>query len=535
MIFRFLLLLLFSLFAGCRFISESLNESVLSSYAFEELTPDAQISGCSEIFKLTDSSQWKQIREESSVRLNGFSEEKWIKIRFKSSSAIRDWYLVLKWTTLDFSEFCSPLDDKNTDGQYSGIFIPYEKWDVHSFFPTFRFWQEPNTEAVYFLKLRSEAPLSVPLKILNFNDFLKEIRKVAAINFLFFGFALFIVSFNFFHYYESRSSIHLFNNIFSVSLAMTVLCRFGIAYEVLWRDFPEWQMKASNIFLGIAVYGGLEFTRRFLNVHIFYKRMDLAYAVLSSAGLLFSSAALLSVSRFYLSRIFAVFFAVIVLLVVVSAARVIVQKKYRPAKWFLMAVPFFLLMAFLNVIFHLDLWDYNRYWIYGLMMFMPVSFIFISLSVRDRMKELKKEAEQNRSEIQILLEKLEEYTKTKSKYSKTQISGLNVEKEIIKLIHLMENEKVYYDEDLNMEILAEKMNVSRHQLSEILNNVLGLNFHDFIKDYRIQETMNLIKSRQDLNILNIAFEVGFKSKSVFNAAFKRKTGLTPAEYRTMNP
>jgi AraC-like DNA-binding protein len=58
-----------------------------------------------------------------------------------------------------------------------------------------------------------------------------------------------------------------------------------------------------------------------------------------------------------------------------------------------------------------------------------------------------------------------------------------------------------------------------------------MNFNTFINDFRIREAMNLMEENPDRNLLSIAFEVGFNSKSVFYDAFSRKTGLSPARYR----
>lgn len=532
---RIIVVFLFMILNSCNSKQEYFYDSEITSFnslGIEEFKNKTVIESCEEIQDWKYSRDWKKIKNESLIRLDSEQNDKWLRFHFENKTkSEREWYFVLKWTTLDFAEFCSPLHEKDFETQLSGIQIQFKNWPIHTYFPSFRFWLEPKESSVYYFRVKSITPIAMPVKILSLNEFLSETRKISGINFLFFGFALFYILYNFIHYLESKDIIHIYINIFVVSLSMAVLSRFGIAYELIWGDYPNWQVKAVYVFLGISVFGALEFTRRFLNIHKFYKRLNVSFIVLEIVGILYSMIALIFNLRLYLSQFFAFFFIFLVLFIFISSLRVIVQKNYKPAKLFLGALPAFLITSILNVIFHLNLWDYNRFWIYTFMFFMPISFVFIALSVRDRITGIKLEAESNRTEIKNLLSKLEQYSESKPKYLKTQLVGIDVEKMIIKLINLMENEKIYYNENLSLEDVALKLEISRHQLSEILNRILGIPFNKFIQDYRIREAMELIRKREDLNILNIAFEVGFQSKSVFNTAFKKKCGNTPIEYR----
>jgi AraC-like DNA-binding protein len=103
-----------------------------------------------------------------------------------------------------------------------------------------------------------------------------------------------------------------------------------------------------------------------------------------------------------------------------------------------------------------------------------------------------------------------------------------------KLSALMEEKKVFTDPELTLEKLASQIKVPRHHISEVLNQYLHKTFYQYINDYRMQEVLHLMdyckKQAVNPNILSLAFDAGFNSKSSFNQYFKKITGLTPTEY-----
>jgi len=117
------------------------------------------------------------------------------------------------------------------------------------------------------------------------------------------------------------------------------------------------------------------------------------------------------------------------------------------------------------------------------------------------------------------------------KYQTTQLGSVNLEEIGAKLKHLMEEEKIYRDDELNLSELATQISLSPHQVSEYLNLHLGKNFFQFVNFYRIKEAKSLCTQEKEKTILSIAYEVGFPSKSTFYDAFRRETGMSPTEYR----
>jgi AraC-like DNA-binding protein len=110
------------------------------------------------------------------------------------------------------------------------------------------------------------------------------------------------------------------------------------------------------------------------------------------------------------------------------------------------------------------------------------------------------------------------------------------EQHYAELTRLMEEENLYLDFDISMSSLAEKMQLSNGYLSQIINQKTGLNFYDYINQYRVAEVKRRLKhpAFTHLSIYGLAMDCGFKSKSTFNSVFKKMTGLTPTEYRKNN-
>ncbi len=102
-----------------------------------------------------------------------------------------------------------------------------------------------------------------------------------------------------------------------------------------------------------------------------------------------------------------------------------------------------------------------------------------------------------------------------------------------RLLEYMNHQRPYLDAELTLSSLATGLSISRSQLSSLINEGIGDNFYDFINKYRVEEVKRLMIDPQvkNYNLLGIALEAGFKSKSTFNLIFKRFTGLTPTEYR----
>jgi len=115
-------------------------------------------------------------------------------------------------------------------------------------------------------------------------------------------------------------------------------------------------------------------------------------------------------------------------------------------------------------------------------------------------------------------------------------SGLDKDTSLVFLDELtghMEAKKPYLVGDLVLHQLAQQLGISANYLSQVINEQLNVNFYDFINGYRVEEAKRLIRDagQEKINILNIALDSGFNSKSAFYTAFKKATSMTPTQYR----
>lgn len=102
-----------------------------------------------------------------------------------------------------------------------------------------------------------------------------------------------------------------------------------------------------------------------------------------------------------------------------------------------------------------------------------------------------------------------------------------------RLIQLFENDKIYKQADLRITTISEMLGTNRTYISKLINDEFGMNFNEFVNQYRIGESKKLLtgKDRSLFTLEYIAEESGFGSVNSFTRAFKKAEGTTPGRYR----
>jgi ligand-binding sensor domain-containing protein/AraC-like DNA-binding protein len=121
------------------------------------------------------------------------------------------------------------------------------------------------------------------------------------------------------------------------------------------------------------------------------------------------------------------------------------------------------------------------------------------------------------------------------RYRLSPLTADKIEEYAARLEEAMETENLHLDPGLTLAKLAEATAIPAKHLSQVINEHFELNFNDFVNRYRVEAAKRLLldPASGEFKLLRIAYESGFNSKSVFNAAFKSHAGLSPSEFRRL--
>lgn len=86
------------------------------------------------------------------------------------------------------------------------------------------------------------------------------------------------------------------------------------------------------------------------------------------------------------------------------------------------------------------------------------------------------------------------------------------------------------DPDLNVEMLANEVGLSRVHIHRKLKELTNLSARDFIKNIRLQQAATLLAEDKKLTISEIAYATGYVNLSHFSSSFKERYGMSPKDY-----
>lgn len=182
----------------------------------------------------------------------------------------------------------------------------------------------------------------------------------------------------------------------------------------------------------------------------------------------------------------------------------------------------------------------QKHWLISLMFGLAGIFIFFAVIFRQKtqLKKANKDLVLKNLEIvetekrtePIIRQHNPKFSEKISKYSGSTLDESQKEELLNNILYAMESEKVFSQDDMSLKKLAEHLGTNTKYISQVINEKIKVNFITFINEYRIKEARKILsdKANHNLTIKAIATKSGFKSKSSFNNAFKKYTGINPS-------
>jgi len=118
------------------------------------------------------------------------------------------------------------------------------------------------------------------------------------------------------------------------------------------------------------------------------------------------------------------------------------------------------------------------------------------------------------------------------KYVKSGLTTSRMTAYMAALDHVMQKQEAYLDPELTLPLLAERVGCSVNHLSQVINAGYGMSFYEYVNRHRVRRAKRILNRLDDhAAVLKVAYSVGFNSNSAFYAAFKKRVGMTPAQFR----
>lgn len=503
-------------------ISPVIQEMDIAKYA---RISEQEFSDCREAVESAEEFWQKNAKE--SIVYSGDKKSLWLRWDLENQSAESiEKYILFFWNNPEKIRICQNQEDKWNLVQ-AEMQLKDQHWIHKLILPVLKISFSPNEKRSVYVRIESHRSVKIPVSLVEQDELINQIKLTSNLLWLFGGFVVIIILYNIFQIFYAGDSVNYYYILYILSMAASVFLSFGQGDR-----FFSALKNLENIeflFLGLSGFGAAQFSRKFLFTQENIPVLDRLLQIISFVLLAFSVIWIFPIP----SDIFVWSFSAVSgtgVFLILGAGLISVKNDSSSAEWFLYGWMVFTVLGILNILYHLHYLPYNIIIVYSFVFYVPLDFSILNIALFKRVKSIELENVLNQEKADILETELIKI-KSRPKYEKSHIRGLNREKIADQLKKLMETEKIFLDEDLRSGDLAAMLRLTPHQFSEFLSEVMETSFHRLIQEYRIKEAMILLRQDKNRNVLNIGLDVGFQSKSAFNSAFKKITGVTPMQYK----
>ena len=360
-------------------------------YVFEDKSGELGVNDLLDLNPL----KWTKVK--SSTPSYGFNPlPHWFSITIENTLPTRqDFYLEIDYAALDNIEFFNIQSDGTRKSYIAGDRYPYYERPIHypSFIFPFSIDAQQNTRLLF--KVESEGPTVVPTRVWFENTFRAEKQS----NFLAYGAfigALLVMSlYNVGLFVAIREKSYLYFSLFSLCFAGLSLSIEGVAYQILWQDYPLFQRRSILTFGALTSLFLILFTRYFLPINE-GSRIKIILQIFTVVGLLNLLGTI--TLPYTASAILQAIVSLLVIVGTVSISALLSKRSQTLARLFLASWILFFLSMTTNLLTAFGLAPYRAFNEYGSMIGAVIGLILLSLALGNRINAEKRDKDKARKE-----------------------------------------------------------------------------------------------------------------------------------------
>ncbi|WP_414467810.1 7TM diverse intracellular signaling domain-containing protein [Leptospira mtsangambouensis] len=482
--------------------------------------PTGQLS-LEEVEKQTS---WQTIQEDS-LSFHFTKDIIWLRASLKDPAFLPENIISLEWKALDNAILFLP--DKTSYLSFqTGDSFPKSTWAVpEALDPSFQIPPGFRTKKNYlYLRLQSISLISFPIFSMDENAFHNKIVLETAVIYLILGFCAVMFLISIFYLLAFRLYEFFYYAVYILTTTLWFNTQFGNSFHTFWPNATWWQSRSNLFFLALGIAASFQFVRMFLNTKQRTPWVDLGLSSLALVGLISAFCIPFTETNMFFSRLINLIYLISVPIILLTGLRIYWMGD-KKIKFFLFCWGSYLCSGYVSIFYYLGIIPYSLPVLYGSIFIFPIDLFFLLFNLLQKYKDLDWE----RNEI---LHRFLTINNSKDKrYIKSKLESVKTDELVVKLEKWMSETKPYLDETLDLEKTSLAIGLNLQQTSELINSQLGMSFRAYLNSYRIKEAKEMLKNKPDFSVITIAFATGFGSKSVFNAEFKKSTGLAPGEYR----
>lgn len=243
----------------------------------------------------------------------------------------------------------------------------------------------------YYMKIKSGEQIMLPLTIGTPKQIFQTNTSFDLYNGIYFGMVLVMLLYNLFVFFSVRDKSYLFYVLYILFVGLTQASDGGYTYRMFWPNSPALANFMVTLFPSLVGTAAIFFMRYFLHTPKYIPKADKFFFILT--GIYVLCVCLFATGHHQIGYQLTQVNALIVSVYMLVMACRIVQKGYRPAKFFLAAWTVFLLSVCLFVMKDLGVLPYNYLTKHVLQFGSAIELILLSFALADRINILKQEKE----------------------------------------------------------------------------------------------------------------------------------------------